>query len=84
MVTKTTEQSEYLSRSVSELLNNLQKFADGDLTVRYDKQINNDTVGKLFLGFNKTVSKISETLGKVNKSSVSTTRAQREIATLCD
>ncbi|MCU7493894.1 MAG: methyl-accepting chemotaxis protein [Ignavibacteria bacterium] len=44
----------YLERSVDEILQAMGKFSKGDLTVRLHSD-KNDTIGKLFEGFNSTV-----------------------------
>lgn len=64
-VKKSNEEKEYLSHSVEHLLNEMDTVSSGDLTVHVDVN-SNDEIGKLYEGFNKTISKIREMLVEVN------------------
>ncbi len=52
-------QREYLSKSVDVMLIAIEKFADGDLTVKLDIE-NSDAIGRLYEGFNRAVGTIRE------------------------
>ncbi len=73
-VKESENQKEYLSSSVRELLENMEKFSEGDLTVSLDVK-NNDEIGQLFNGFNSTVDNLKnmfkEILQAVNKTNSS-------------
>jgi methyl-accepting chemotaxis protein len=51
----TKHQEAYLNRSIDALLCEMKKFSEGDLSVKVDVE-KNDSIGKLFTGFNQTVS----------------------------
>ncbi|MDP4117136.1 MAG: methyl-accepting chemotaxis protein [Bacteroidota bacterium] len=76
---KALEQEKYLSDNVEDLLVNIDKFAEGDLTVRM-KIINRDTIGKLFDGFNKAVENIAVMIKKVNDAMEATVSAATQIS----
>jgi methyl-accepting chemotaxis protein len=52
-------QKEYFIKSVNKILNVMDKFSAGDLTVNLQGE-NNDEIGRLFEGFNKSVNNIKE------------------------
>ena len=58
-VKEAKEQREYLAQNVKKLLESMQKFANGDLTVNLSVT-NDDEIGKLFEGFNKTAENLRE------------------------
>lgn len=49
-----TTQQEYLNRSVQSILTEMEKFSNGDLTVRVNAE-RDDEIGRLFDGFNRSV-----------------------------
>lgn len=51
------EEKEYLNNKIEQILTEMEKFADGDLTVNLESS-NNDAIGMLFAGFNKVVEDI--------------------------
>jgi methyl-accepting chemotaxis protein len=61
------EEAGYLSRKVNEILVNMDKFANGDLTVRLSVE-KEDEIGKLFIGFNNAVENMKELIGRVAES----------------
>jgi methyl-accepting chemotaxis protein len=78
-VKESEAQRQYLSENVSLLLNKMELFAQGDLTVRLNAD-RNDTIGQLFEGFNKTVQNIGETLQRVFNAVESTAEASSQIS----
>jgi PAS domain S-box-containing protein len=64
-ITSIKEAQNYLARSTSSLLVEMDKFADGDLTVEVVPEKENDDIGKLFYGFNKSVQNIKEIVENV-------------------
>ncbi len=57
-------EKKYLAESVEKLLNEIEKFSSGDLTVEISSG-NNDDIGKLYSGFNKAVAGIRSMLESV-------------------
>ncbi|MBI9046373.1 MAG: HAMP domain-containing protein [Anaerolineaceae bacterium] len=56
-VQESEEQREYLTESISIILNEMKKFAEGDLTVQLEIR-KQDELGKLYEGFNTAVENI--------------------------
>ncbi len=73
------KQQKYLAESVEKLLINMQKFANGDLTVRI-KVDKDDEIGKLFAGFNNVVHNINNMLLRVEDAVSATASAAAEIS----
>jgi len=73
------EQSEYLSRSVETILTEMNKFADGDLTVRLEVE-KEDDIGKLFAGFNRSVANIHQMIQRLQESIETTASAATQIS----
>ena len=69
----------YLSESVDALLKEMNKFAEGDLTVSLEAK-KNDEIGKLYQGFNKVVLNIREIIGQVIRAVQSTASASSQIS----
>ncbi|MFN8672039.1 MAG: methyl-accepting chemotaxis protein [Candidatus Sericytochromatia bacterium] len=55
---KLEENQHYLEENVYKILNEMEKFSNGDLTANLNIE-NNELIGKLFEGFNKSVSNIN-------------------------
>ena len=62
---QTQEQQVYLEQSASQILEAMQRFASGDLTVRVDSHGQDDDIAKIFVGFNHTVSSVRELVEQV-------------------
>ncbi len=77
------EQKDYLTRSVEEMLGQIQRFAHGDLTVRLNAE-NNDDIGRLCRSFNEAVYNLNAMLGKVSESIHATAGASIEISASTD
>jgi len=75
----TEEQKLYLSGNIEKILHEMEKFADGNLAVNL-KVEKNDEIGKLFEGFNKSVSNISNMLKKVTDAVEATASASNQIS----
>ncbi|MEW6507439.1 MAG: methyl-accepting chemotaxis protein [Bacteroidota bacterium] len=74
------KQQEYLTRNTSLILDNMQRFAHGDLTVNLKPEKDNDDIGKLFLGFNEAVVNIKNMLAGVTEAVHATASASGEIS----
>ena len=66
-ISDSERENKYLAESVEIMLTGLNKFADGDLTIKL-KVEQNDEIGKLFIGFNNAVDSINELLYSLKNS----------------
>ena len=73
------QQEHYLAHSVDEILVEMNKFADGDLSVSLAAK-NDDAIGKLFNGFNRAVKKIRDMIANVSEAISATASASTEIS----
>ncbi len=73
------EEKHYLSRKVDEMLNVMEHFASGDLTVSLPAE-SDDAIGKLFDGFNRSVKNISEVIRRLNESIETAASAATQIS----
>ena len=73
------EQKKYLSESVGRILQEMERFADGDLTVCLDVE-KDDEIGRLYGGFNKAIENIRTMLIKVSEAAATTASASSEIS----
>ncbi len=73
------KQSQYLSTSVESILAEMNKFADGDLTVELDAT-GDDDIAKLFAGFNKSVANIHAMIQQLQESIETTASAATQIS----
>ena len=72
------EQKEYLSTSIQAILKEMNKFADGDLTVILHSR-RDDTIKQLYDGFNEAVHKMRLVLAEVLKLSHQASGSSEEI-----
>ncbi len=72
-------QSSYLSSSVESILAGMNKFSEGDLTVKLDVS-GDDDIAKLFQGFNKSVVNIQSMIRQLQESIETTASAATEIS----
>ncbi len=73
-----SKNKEYLQSSIATMLNAMEKFAHGDLTIQL-KVEKNDEIGALFTGFNKSIKAINEMLIKVNSAVEETAKSTEAI-----
>ncbi|HEX2865692.1 MAG TPA: methyl-accepting chemotaxis protein [Ignavibacteriales bacterium] len=78
-VKESEAQKEYLSRSVESMLNAMEKFSKGDLTVRLESN-KADTIGRLFNGFNSTVENFNHMVSNVAHAVGETANASAQIS----
>ncbi|HEX2960679.1 MAG TPA: methyl-accepting chemotaxis protein [Ignavibacteriales bacterium] len=78
-VRESEAQKGYLARSVEEILQAMEKFSNGDLTVRLysDKD---DVIGRLFKGFNSTVENFNYMVSNVAEAVSETAGASSQIS----
>ncbi|MDP3150690.1 MAG: methyl-accepting chemotaxis protein [Ignavibacteria bacterium] len=79
-ITDIKEARNYLARGTNALLVEMDKFADGDLTVEVVPEKENDDIGKLFHGFNKSVQNIKDIVQNVIAAVEATASASAEIS----
>ncbi|MGE5682416.1 MAG: methyl-accepting chemotaxis protein, partial [Bacillota bacterium] len=72
------EQSRYLTENTNNMLNAIEKFANGDLTVTLTAE-KDDDVGRLFKGFNSATGRIREMFIKIHEAVSATASASNEI-----
>jgi methyl-accepting chemotaxis protein len=78
-VKESKEQKEYLENSVNKILIEMNKLSEGDLTANLNVETQ-DSIGKLFKGFNNTVENIGKIVREVNESVNSTITVSTQIA----
>jgi methyl-accepting chemotaxis protein len=77
---KANDQQEYLAKNTKIILTEMDKFADGDLTVHVEPEKEDDDIGKLFKGFNKAVENIKNMIVKVTEAVQATASASSQIS----
>lgn len=80
-ITDIKDKEEYLARSTKQLLQAMNKFANGDLTVKVKPSIEDDDIGKLFKGFNSTVKNIRNLVSNLSDAIITTAKTSNEIST---
>ncbi|MCB0287701.1 MAG: HAMP domain-containing protein, partial [Calditrichaeota bacterium] len=77
-IRESESQKEYLTSSVEEILDKMERFANGDLTVNLE--VNDPAeIGRLYKGFNLSVENIRQMLHNVREVVVSTVDAAKQI-----
>jgi methyl-accepting chemotaxis protein len=74
------QQEEYLSVNTKKILTEMEKFAQGDLTVHVEPEKDDDDIGRLFRGFNKAVANIKEMILQVTNAVQATASASNQIS----
>ncbi len=78
-ITDSENQKRYLSQSIDKILNEMNKFAEGDLSVQMDVQTE-DEIGKLYKGFNIAVANTHKIIFSVFEAVQATASASNEIS----
>ena len=78
-VREAEDQKRYLTVSVNKMLTEMNKFAEGDLTVRLESE-KDDEIGKLYKGFSKAVVNIKNLIREVAESSKTAVDSSTEIS----
>lgn len=73
------DQKKYLSMSVNKIVDEMERFAEGDLTVSLLVE-KDDEIGKLFNGFNKAVGNVGNLITQVTEAVQATASASGEIS----
>jgi methyl-accepting chemotaxis protein len=79
-LTDAKEKENYLEISTKKMLKEMEKLAQGDLTVNLVSEKEGDTISELFEGFNKTVENIREMILQVGEAISATAIASSEIS----
>jgi methyl-accepting chemotaxis protein len=77
---QSNDQKEYLRDCVQIMLVDMDKFSNGDLTVRLQCEKHDELITKLFTGFNNTVLKIKDTITKVSEAVQAAASAANQIS----
>jgi methyl-accepting chemotaxis protein len=73
------KQRAYLSESVETMLDHMERFADGDLTVRLESD-RDDPIGRLYRGFNRAVDRIRAIVDRIQQAANHTASASDQIS----
>ncbi len=79
-ITDVKNREHYLSRSVEQILSEMDKFSQGDLTANVVIDREGDDISKLFKGFNETVRNIRDIIIQVRAAVEATASASTEIS----
>lgn len=77
------ERQQYLAASIKKMLRQMERFAEGDLTVSLDVE-RDDEIGQLFEGFNRAVRNLHQMIVRVSTSVASTAETATEISSASD
>ncbi|MFO7313526.1 methyl-accepting chemotaxis protein [Rhodothermus marinus] len=72
-------QQRYLAESVEHMLTQMERFAEGDLTVHLEVR-KNDEIGRLYEGFNRAVANIRQMLVRVTEAIAATSSSAAQIS----
>ncbi len=72
-------QQRYLAESVEHMLAQMERFAEGDLTVKLEVR-QHDEIGRLYEGFNRAVANIRQMLVRVSEAIATTAGASAQIS----
>ena len=79
-LTKAKQYENYLDKNVQDLLLEMNKFSEGDLTVAIESEKKDDLIGKLFAGFNKLVGNIKGIIVRLTDAVQATASASAQIS----
>jgi len=79
-LTKAKEYENYLDKNAQILLQEMEKLAAGDLTVKVTADNENDIVGKLFSGFNEVIGNLRSIILNVSNAVEATASATAQIS----
>lgn len=77
---KINNQIQYLETSTEEILFAMEKFSNGDLTVKLISEIKDNNIGELFNGFNFTIERFREIIIQLSDAIAATASASIEIS----
>ncbi len=79
-LTESKEKEKYLETNTEILLQNMERFANGDLGVKLEEKKGSDLIAKLFNGFNKAVNNIRRMINQVKDAVEATASASTQIS----
>ncbi|MDA3861552.1 MAG: methyl-accepting chemotaxis protein, partial [Melioribacteraceae bacterium] len=79
-IKESEEKEEYLSKSINQILGEMTKFSQGDLTASVKSEREGDDIAKLFDGFNQTVGNIKNIVLQVRDAVEATASASTQIS----
>ncbi len=77
---KAVEQQEYLAKNTKVILTEMEKFANGDLSVSVIAENSDDEIGQLFSGFNRAVQNIKQMIINVHEAVQAAASASNQIS----
>jgi methyl-accepting chemotaxis protein len=80
-VRQTDAQKQYLEESAQYLLDAMQRFAFGDLTVHVEVNHQSDDIGKIYVGFNRSIAAVRKLVQQVIASTERTNDIAKHIST---
>ncbi len=83
-INKIKEIQDYLADNTKIILEAMEKFSEGDLTVQVIPPDKDDDISRLFKGFNATVDKIRHMIDKVTEATHATASASAEISSIAE
>ena len=83
-VRETEEMRQYLSRSVSYMLNEINRFADGDLTIQLKPEKEGDDIAELYEGFNQALVNIRNLFMSLREAVRKTVAASLQISSAAE
>ncbi len=79
-ISEMVNKEEYLSNNVRNILEEMEKFSHGDLSVELHSERKDDDIAKLFNGFNETVAKIRDLISQLVEAVSATASASTQIS----
>ncbi len=83
-INKLKEIQDYLADNTKTILEAMERFSEGDLTVEVTPPGKDDEISRLFEGFNLTVKKIRKMIDKVTEATHATASASTEISSIAE
>ncbi len=83
-INKIKEIQDYLAENTKTILEAMERFSEGDLTVQVTPPENDDDISRLFKGFNAAVEKIRHMIDKVTEATHATASASAEISSIAE
>ncbi len=77
---QTKIQNDYLEKQTNIILAEMNKLANGDLTVEVHPENEKDSIGQLFLGFNMVVNNLRDMFSEINEAVHATASSANEIS----
>ena len=79
-ISEIKEMQNYLTRSVQKMMEAMELFADGDLTIEVISEKKDDDIAKLYIGFNKSIQNVKMMLNQVSEAIHATASASAQIS----